>query len=41
MGSRQKAVKAFLAIWFGNRAINESKNANDSCPKSEFIIVYE
>jgi hypothetical protein len=34
-------VHAIYQSWIGNRAINESKNADDSCPKSEFIIVYE
>jgi hypothetical protein len=26
-----------VGLWFGFRTINESKNADDSCPKSEFI----
>jgi hypothetical protein len=26
-----------MVSWFGFRTINESKNADDSCPKSEFI----
>jgi hypothetical protein len=30
-----------MVYWIGNRAINKSKNVDDSCPKSEFIIVYE